>query len=786
MLARKESCASTDADHGAIERRDRPAPDRRDEVDRVRILLPTMSDAGQIGGTSTHIEMLSRGLEEIGHTAQALYLGARLPEAARLGGIVAPAGALNRVRKGWGMIYSAEVRGRLLGAVTDRELARGRTGDEPPGAETQTGPVGPWEVLNAQEVYSVPSLRGGRRPARCAAGAHAARLPALRVAQRGLHHAVGVGARLPDGRRDAGAAAGRRDRDRRHPALPARAEAGTREGRGRLGADELHRHLVLLPHLRRPGRAAGQVGHPARPGGAVLPAAPGQEERRRLPGAGACLHGTRRPAPLPAAARGGRRRTSRYRAGHPGSRACRPRCGCWAGQDRDAILELFRLADIVLVPSVHSENVEEATSLSALEAMASGRPADRRRRGRSRRDGRRRPHRVAGTRRRRTRARGGHPAAGRRPGPGRGPGGPRPRLRGPEPLAHPGRRRVRRGLPFVHRGPGVDRSRARRRHRARRTPARSTSASPGPGRSPVSADPVRVPPPGVGPGLPAAPGRSRAGGGAVAGRGEGRRRGADPHRRFVQPRADRAGAGRSRRRRGRPRGRPALPRRCGSGLGGRPAGRARAGARAGHRTRRVAPGGRGGGRSVGLLAGRRRGRGRRSGGTVARALPRAWSSPGRTTGTSPPARTHAWPRPCGPRARPSSSPRWALRGRRSSSTAGAGNWAPPSPWASGELRRLGGPRRARPGVDTRTPRGVALPAGNRSQAGAAAAGAAPLRAPRDGVLPRRLRSGSCPRGGRRRSRPRRIRRSTPRAPTWETRRLVRLTAAAQGVPACAT
>jgi exopolysaccharide biosynthesis WecB/TagA/CpsF family protein len=44
------------------------------------------------------------------------------------------------------------------------------------------------------------------------------------------------------------------------------------------------------------------------------------------------------------------------------------------GQGRDAILELYRLTDIVLVPSVHSENVEEATSLSALEAMACGRP----------------------------------------------------------------------------------------------------------------------------------------------------------------------------------------------------------------------------------------------------------------------------------------------------------------------------------------------------------------------------------------------------------------------------
>ena len=44
------------------------------------------------------------------------------------------------------------------------------------------------------------------------------------------------------------------------------------------------------------------------------------------------------------------------------------------GKGRDDILDLYRLADIVLVPSVHSENVEEATSLSALEAMASGRP----------------------------------------------------------------------------------------------------------------------------------------------------------------------------------------------------------------------------------------------------------------------------------------------------------------------------------------------------------------------------------------------------------------------------
>ncbi|WP_046174545.1 glycosyltransferase family 4 protein [Domibacillus indicus] len=40
----------------------------------------------------------------------------------------------------------------------------------------------------------------------------------------------------------------------------------------------------------------------------------------------------------------------------------------------DAIKEYYALADVVLVPSVYSEGVEEATSISALEAMGSGSP----------------------------------------------------------------------------------------------------------------------------------------------------------------------------------------------------------------------------------------------------------------------------------------------------------------------------------------------------------------------------------------------------------------------------
>ncbi|MBN1629947.1 MAG: glycosyltransferase, partial [Thermoleophilia bacterium] len=113
----------------------------------MRILLPTMRDPGQIGGTSTHITMLAKGLEELGNEVRPFYLGSTVPDPVRKAGLVWPAGALNRVRSGWGMMYSAEARARLLAAATARELDRARDAGSP------------WEVLNAQEVYSIPYLR---------------------------------------------------------------------------------------------------------------------------------------------------------------------------------------------------------------------------------------------------------------------------------------------------------------------------------------------------------------------------------------------------------------------------------------------------------------------------------------------------------------------------------------------------------------------------------------------------------------------------------------------------
>ena len=180
-------------------------------------------------------------------------------------------------------------------------------------------------------------------------------------------------------------------------------------------------------------------------------------------------HGAGRPRPLPAAPRRGGRRAGGDGAHRPRRIGLEENVRLLGGQGPEAIRDLYRLADIVLVPSVHSENVEEATSLSALEAMASGRPliagnvgglaemvvdgetgllvpADAESSG------------------------GGHPAAGRRPRPRRPPGRGRPRVRGGATTRICGQRRPTPrstgdgGWP-VRRGSGTPRPRGRSRRR---------------------------------------------------------------------------------------------------------------------------------------------------------------------------------------------------------------------------------------------------------------------------------------------------------------------------------
>lgn len=328
----------------------------------MKVLLPTMRDPGQIGGTGTHLAMLTRGLEELGHEAEALYLGGELPTAVRKAGLIWPAGALNRIRKGWGMMYAAETRARLLAVVTGRRLEST-----------------PCQVLNAQEVYSVPYLRpiadkhgiplvltlhgyplyesvSEGYTAESIAGRHylmRAEMRALRLADavvtvdsRLYRHALGL---VPE----------RADTIYRlmnfidtsvfaPPADPAEDERLRREERAAWGIPQ---DKIVLFCPRRLVKKNGVI----YPSLALAQMTPTDRARFLL------LH----------AGEGGEREEIEriVRENH-----LEEQVRLLGGQGPEAIRRLYRLADIVLVPSVHSEKVEEATSLAALEAMASGRP----------------------------------------------------------------------------------------------------------------------------------------------------------------------------------------------------------------------------------------------------------------------------------------------------------------------------------------------------------------------------------------------------------------------------
>lgn len=330
----------------------------------MRILLPTIRDVGQIGGTTTHISMLVRGLEETGHDAHALYLGAKVPGVLRKAGVAWPAGALNRMRTGWGMVYAAEARGRLLAGVVEREMG---TADAP------------WEALNAQEVYSVPYLRpvADRFRVPLVLTLHGyplfesvsegystssemgrnflmrAEMRALRLADavvtvdtRLYRHALRL---VPERSTSIHTLMNFIDTSAFAPLEDAAEETLLRsELRKAWGVPE-DRIVLFCP--RRLVRKNG-VTYPSLALAAMDPA-----DRKRF----LLLH----------AGEGGERDEMEriIRENDLGGNV-----RLLGGQGRDAILDLYRLADIVLVPSVHSENVEEATSLSALEAMASGRP----------------------------------------------------------------------------------------------------------------------------------------------------------------------------------------------------------------------------------------------------------------------------------------------------------------------------------------------------------------------------------------------------------------------------
>jgi len=339
----------------------------------LRVLLPTIRDPDQIGGGGTHLTMLVKGLGELGHDAEALYLTATMAPLISRAALVWPAGALNRLRTGWGMAYSADMRGRMLARATGRELSRAASMSADLGSSS-------WEVLNAQEVYSVPYLfqltesfrvplvltlhgypvyesvsEGYSTSSRM--GLHylmRTELRALRLADavvtvdtRLYQHVLGL---VPEREDTVFTLMNFVDTSVFAPSDDPTEQARARQEKLRTSW-KIPEDKIVLFCPRRLVKKNGVI----YPSLALAAMEPSEQDRFLL------LH----------AGEGGERESiERIITENRLEKHVR----LLGGQKAEAIRELYRLADIVLVPSVHSENVEEATSLSALEAMASAKP----------------------------------------------------------------------------------------------------------------------------------------------------------------------------------------------------------------------------------------------------------------------------------------------------------------------------------------------------------------------------------------------------------------------------
>lgn len=349
----------------------------------MRVLLLTTGDPGQIGGIRTHVAMLARGLEELGHEARTFCPWETVPAFARKARLTWPAGVLNRVRRGWGMMYSAETRSRMLAAAASRDLshaAKTSAHDSRDAAVAgDSGPNASRAVINAQEVYSVPYLRevadeyglplvltlhGYPLYESVSEGYSETSQMGLRYLMRAEMRALRMA--------DAIVTVDRRLYQHALKLVPERAEsiytlANFIDTSAFAPCDD----AAEEERLRRESRRAWDI-----PEGKVLLFCP-----RRLVKKNGVIY------PSLALATMGEADRSRFvllHAGDGGERAEIERIirdnrlgdsvRLLGGQDPETMRDLYRAADIVLVPSVHSANVEEATSLSALEAMASGRP----------------------------------------------------------------------------------------------------------------------------------------------------------------------------------------------------------------------------------------------------------------------------------------------------------------------------------------------------------------------------------------------------------------------------
>ncbi|MBC7343430.1 MAG: glycosyltransferase family 4 protein, partial [Clostridia bacterium] len=327
----------------------------------MRILMAASFNYPHAGGLSTHMSMLARALTQASHEVDIASFS-DLPAYLRLLGVQGPSFLLNRWRRGLGMVVSHRARRRLLAGVIQRRL--------------------PADVINAEDVFAALAARKAASAASApvvltlhgymaweavSKGSIAAGSPAEKFfldmedqAYREADRIITVDTRLANYVKDR---VGRTEGVTVIPNFidldsfdPLRLREAQARQAGQGWREKLRKRYGLPPDayiLFCPRRLTEKNGviYPLLALPSLLALHPdyflvyaGEGEERRS---------------LEEAIRRDRLSDHVRLLGALG---------------RDAIEELYAVSDLVLVPSVTSAGVEEATSIAALEGMAAGLP----------------------------------------------------------------------------------------------------------------------------------------------------------------------------------------------------------------------------------------------------------------------------------------------------------------------------------------------------------------------------------------------------------------------------
>ncbi|MCP8970686.1 glycosyltransferase family 4 protein [Ectobacillus ponti] len=311
----------------------------------MKILITTVFEYPHTGGLSTHVQTLKNGLEGFGHTVDVISFS-DLPEWKQVGLVKGPSFLLNKMKLGKGFVHSHLTRQKLL-AQYIRENNRG------------------YDIVNAQDVFAtLASVDSG--------------IPTVSTVHGYMSfEAISKGSLVQDSAeerfiREIEVEA--YTRTRKNITVDQRIKDYLRDAAG-IDAVAIKNFINVTdfaPEKNRKNEFRQQYGIDAsrqvlfvprrltRKNGVIYPTLAMEQVVRQFPDALLLYAGT-----------GEEESTLRSKISE--LRLSR-NVQLLGAVPHEQMKHYYALSDIVLVPSVHDAGVEEATSISALEAMGSGSP----------------------------------------------------------------------------------------------------------------------------------------------------------------------------------------------------------------------------------------------------------------------------------------------------------------------------------------------------------------------------------------------------------------------------